>query len=320
MALSIKKNNMNFHSYIDSFFMLIHGLDYEMLSVLCDKIYLNFNLLYGNDSITREKCYELTQKLDLNYEIKKMIVDIACECINNGMYLGTKTSSNFNLSSWINHSYYVSSCCSDLSKMVGIDSEKAKTYGLLHDYGRKLDYKFDHVILGFQELYNLGFKDESVACLTHSFVNGGRCCNNERAVSGFYVDSLGNPQWKNDASYDDITLFLNNYQYNDYDIILNIADLMATDKGIVSPYDRIKDIATRRELDVTNRGYFLCEVTNVLIDLLKKANLLDTDINYIKASEGTSLEYIENYFKQVSNYFYVSYKQCLLENENDKKI
>lgn len=86
--------------------------------------------------------------------------------------------------------------------------------------------------------------------MTHSFVNGNRCANNEPAEDGFYVDDTGNPRWEENTAKDDITKFLENYQYNEYDNILTIADLMATDKGIVSPFDRIEDIATRKKLDV----------------------------------------------------------------------
>lgn len=316
IALSISNNNMNIHSFTDSFFQLIHGLDYESLDILCDKICERFSI-YENSYVRKDKSYEMTQNLHLSEELKEMIVDIAIECIQNDYYLGSKIVGNHNVVAWINHSYYVSECTRNLAWMLELDSEKARTYGLIHDYGRKNDASFNHVVDGFQELYDLGYKDEAVACLTHSFLNGERCANNEKALDGFYVDDYGNPRWVSGASVDDMTMFLENYEYSLYDTILNIADLMATSKGIASPYDRILDIATRRKIDFVNRGYFLSCLTNTLIDILKRIDLIDKDTEYIKASEGVSLSMIEEQLKKISDYFYVVYKQ--LSKERIKK-
>lgn len=316
-ALKINYNNMNVCSYVDSVFILINGLDYECLSILCDKMYEEFSI-YGNSYVTKIQCYEMTQNLYLNYELKEMIVNLFNKCIDSGMYLGTRMSSIYNSSSWINHSYYVGECCMNLALILGLDSNKARSYGMLHDYGRKKGFTFNHVIDGFEELTELGYCDSAVACLTHSFLNGGRCANNEKAVSGFYVDKDGNPRWVEGTNLDDITSFLDNYQYNDYDMILNIADLMATEKGIVSPYDRIVDIATRREIDPVNRAYFLASLTNTLIYILKRINLIAEDTEYIIANENTSLVQIETRFKQISDYFYTIYMQLSAEKKNVK--
>ena len=210
-ALSINSNNMNVCSSVDAFLILINGLPYDSLSILCDKIYEEFSLMYGAGYITMEQCYNMTQNLELSYDIKEMIVNIAYKCINDGMFLGTKIESGCNTSAWINHSYYVGECCSNLAMMVGIDLDKARSYGLLHDYGRKVDFKFDHVIRGFEKLCDLGYRDSAIACLTHSFLNGGRCANNEKALPGFYVSSSGEPKWMEGTSFDDITVFLENY-------------------------------------------------------------------------------------------------------------
>lgn len=318
-ALNTSYNDMNVHSYNDSFLQLINGLDYETLSVLCAKI--NDNLInYGYGDISELDCYNMTQNLNLSDELKEIVVKSARDCISDGVYLGTKLSSGFNVSSWLSHSYYVSECSGNLAEMMGLDKEKAMTYGLMHDYGRKIDFKFEHAIYGYQELMNIGYKDEAIGCLTHSFLNGGRCSNNEMAIEGFSLDSNGNPKWDNNIEYDDIKLFLDNYKYNEYDMILNISDLMATDKGIVSPYDRIRDIATRRKLDPVNRGYFLADFTNTLIDVLKRVDAIDKDTPYIKASDGVSLEDIEKCFEEVSKQFYVVFKQLELEKNNKKNL
>lgn len=97
--------------------------------------------------------------------------------------------------------------------------------------------------------------NEARATLTHSFINAGRCANCDPAEDGFYINSEGKPSWEDGTKVDDITEVLENMQYDDYDMILNIADLIATDKGITSPYARVEDIAKRKvpdpKIDIT---------------------------------------------------------------------
>ena len=81
--------------------------------------------------------------------------------------------------------------------------------GLLHDYGRRKDQNFNHVIEGFQSLVDLNLNNEAIVCLTHSFLNGGRCCNNEPAINGFYVDEEGNPKSQCTLLPDDLELVEN---------------------------------------------------------------------------------------------------------------
>ena len=217
----------------------------------------------------------------------------------------------------MSHSLFAGEVCATLASHLGLDADRAKAAGLLHDYGRKFTHTFDHTMSGFESLVSIGWNNEAIGCLTHSFVNGGRCSNNEPALEGFYLDSEGNAKWREGAYKDDMTLFLENYEYTDFDILLNIADLMATDKGILSPKDRIADIATRRVIDPTNRGYFLADITNVFIHILKRLNLAKEDFKYIKADKNTSLEEIQNYFEEVSSYFFNVYTNLpKLEKQN----
>ena len=204
---------------------------------------------------------------------------------------------------------------SNLANLLEINKNVALTLGLLHDYGRRKDQSFNHVIEGFQSLVDLNLNNEAIVCLTHSFLNGGRCCNNEPAINGFYVDEEGNPNFYEDTKKDDLTIFLERYNYTDYDLILNIADLMATSDAIVSPYERIEDIATRRKIDPTNRRYFLAELTNILIDLLKRINCFEEDFPHIKATKDISLDEIEMSFKVVSVCFYNAYIELSRKNE-----
>lgn len=316
-ALTSKAMQTSSRSFIDAFFLLIKDISMEDLSNLCIMIQQYYKNLPTPIELTLENCYKLTQQNNLDDIEKITIVNLASQCIKNGRYLGNKTINDgkISTSAWINHCFYASEVCANLAEQLGLDLNTAKTIGLLHDYGRKFNHSFMHTIDGFEALINLNWENEAIGCLTHSFINNGRCSNNEPAVEGFYVDKDGNPKWNENVEKDDITLFLENYQYSNYDVILNIADLMATSEGIVSPKKRLEDIATRRTIDPTNRGYFLADLTNTLIDILKKLNLIDENSNYIKANENTPLSVIENYFNQISDHFF----NAFLNFENIKK-
>ena len=292
-----------------AFFLLIHNLSKEELNNLCKYIQNYFYESNPSEMLSLEDCYTITQNTNLNEEEKNTIYQLAKSCINDGFHLGTKTINNgkINTSSWLSHSINAALVCQTLATKLNLDDKCAETLGLLHDYGRKLDHSFNHTILGFEELINIDCYPEAIGCLTHSFLNGGRCSNNEPAVEGFYVDINGNPKWKQNAPKDDLTLFLENYKYSQYDYILNIADLTATDTKILPPHERIADIATRRKIDPTNRAYFLCDLINTLINFLNKTNCNTKNYQFIKATPNISINKIEKYLKTISSHFYQIY-------------
>lgn len=320
IALSLQSSKESNHTFNDAFLLLINELSFGNLDNLCRSIQDYYLSLNPPTKLNLEECYKLTQNIKLEETDKNLIVELAIECIKSGNTLGSYTINDgtINTSEWINHCYYSSEVCSVLSKELGLDEESAKIFGLLHDYGRKYDHTFNHTIKGFEDLVDNEWYNEATSCLTHSFVMGERCSNNEPALKGFYVDDLGNEKWEPGSQKDDIGLFLEKYKYSEYDTILTIADLMATSKGIISPKERIKDIATRRIIDPTNRGYFLANFTNTLINVLKKCNYIDNNVSYIKANKFTSFAEIEDYFYKVSEYFYSTFKN-MINNKNEKQ-
>lgn len=319
IALNLQRTEKNMLSSIDAFFLLIKEVQIDDLANLCSMMQQYYLSLPNPIELSLEDCYKLTQSNEIGDVEKQIIVSLAEKCIKSGYNLGSKTINDgkINTSSWISHAFYSGEICATLATQLGLDADRAKTYGLLHDYGRKFDHTFSHVLKGFESLVDMGYNNEAIGCLTHSFVNGGRCSNNEPAVEGFYVDDEGIARWKEGTEKDDITLFLENYKFTDYDVLLNVADLMATDKGIVSPKDRIADIATRRIIDPTNRGYFLADITNTFIDILIKLNLINENIIYIEADKNTSIDQIQNYFDEVSEYFFNSFSSfAKMEKQN----
>lgn len=315
----------NTHSPADAFLLLIKVDDSSNLTQKdLENLCLKLQQFYANNKpnpieLSVYECYKLIQSNNLDEFNKNLILNLAFECIKNGIPLGNNTIQNgkINTSTWISHCMFMSEVCANLAYALNLDPDIARTRGLLHDYGRKYSHKFDHTIIGFEKLCDLGWTDEALGCLTHSFVNGGRCSSNEQAVEGFYVDDEGNPCFKEGINKDDITLFLENYKYDEYDLLLNIGDLMATSNGVVAPHERIADIATRRIIDPVNRSYFLADLTNLLIKFLNKINANNYNFTEVKATKNISLEEIENYFNNVSNYFFNVYFQIEQKNKDN---
>ncbi len=283
----------------DAFLILIHNLDINKLDNLCNK-------LAEELGISINEAYQITQNTN-DQKLKKDTLRIALDIILNNGTLGTEKINGFNTSEFINHSIYEAIFSYELATLIGINNNYAFNYALLHDYGRKYTHKFDHIIIGFEKLYDLGLYDLSKASLSHSFINGGKYCCNDSAKKGFKVDSHGKESYASEEDYDDIYDVLSTSHYNQYDEILNIADLMATSYGIVSPEERINDIAKRRNsLDTKpNRKYFLASYANLLIDYLY---LMDYPIKLTKINFNTlNLDEIKKEFTRISSIFYYFY-------------
>lgn len=319
IALQTKTFKKSNHTASEAFMLLIKGVSKEDLSNL-------ISMMENKYGISEEDSYSLTQGkstsgITVDNDFKSDLLDLAYKCIESGKNLGEKTVLNgkMNTSGWMGHVLYEGKLSKELAIKLGLDGENAQIQGILHDYGRKVTHSLEHVTRGYEKLIDEGWENEATCCLTHSFLNGGRCASNDSAEEGFYVDENGNPCWKAGAEKDDITQFLEGYKYSEYDDILNIADLMATSFAIVSPYDRIQDIATRRTLDPTNRGYFLAEFTNKLVDFMRKtgAEISEDMPNDIKATTDVSLDELNETFKNVSDKFWKFYKENI---SLDKKI
>ena len=284
---SKKSNYENNNTSEDAFLLILKDIKKEDLSNLITLIQQTFIKKY-NLNLTEDEAYEITQRDGLKLEYKKLLLELAYKCIDNGQHLGNNTilDGKINTSSWISHSLFEGRLCSQLALKDGLNPETAQKIGILHDYGRKYTHSFEHVIVGFEKLIDLGWNAEAIACLTHSFVNGNRCANNEPAEDGFYVDDAGSPQWEENTVKDDITKFLENYQYNEYDNIL-----------------------TRKKLDVKNRAYFIAEFTNKLNEFMGKVYKNNSkNEEPIKATKDVSLEQIMKKFKTVSDEFFEEYK------------
>lgn len=318
------------HNRGEAFMQLINGLEFENLSNLCVKLHERLRVDYGYENITIEDCYNLTQNLNALEEYKNLIIDLAYECIEGGKHLGNKISGPFNLSSWISHSLYVARVCEVFAEPLGANPDIAWVMGIMHDYGRRDDFRPIHVELGAINLAKLGWLEEASGCATHNDMFGDVGYNNEPDLPGYYIDDNGDPKWEEGYGDELKTLFAEKFPYSIYHILIWIADIMAPDFAIISVWDRLNDIAERRPaVDAQKkRGAYLAVVTNLytwLHDCIngnRVANVQDLfawinpkpdvpteiEIPKIKASKGVSLDEIKTKLIDISEKVFNDFK------------
>ncbi len=323
-ALQLARKNIPYmlnHTDEEAFLMCIKDLRYEDLNNYCKLLSSKFM----SPDLTPSKCYELLQKADIAL-FTEILIPTAYECLEQYKTLGSgKTpDGKFISSSWLSHSLYEAEVARTLAKISNLDESISFQMGLLHDIGRKKTHDFSHTIKGFEILIDEGWEQEAIWCLTHSFLmdftsgnhKGGRYANCDPAEDGFYVDEKLVAHPEKVIEQDDLTEFLSIFNYTMYDMILNISDLMATDRGITNPLKRVEDIATRKTPDQRNRNYFINNFTNVLRFYLESTGQLkDIDISIIQNEEEAY-----QYFQIISGDFYKFYIESLRKNKKKKFI
>lgn len=308
-------NYENSRTAADAFILCINSLPYEELDNLCNQIQQYYQSKEEPIFLSLKDCYQLTQGQDTKYvfcdkEFKQTLLSLAYKCIDEGKTVGSKLRENSKSSTtaWLSHCLYQGESAATLAKSLGLNPDTARKLGLLHDIGRKYTHTLMHTIAGFETLVDEGWIDEAYICLTHSFIGnkitkkGGRCCSCDPAIPGFYIDENGNPQLDTSFPKDDITAFLDFYNYNDYDSIINMADLMAASYGITSPYERVSDIATRTTPDPRNRNYFKAEFSNLMLYFLARTKQIEYP-GELKAKPETTEADLEQIFYNVSTLF-----------------
>ena len=264
----------SYHSIYECFFQLIDGIDKDSLSNLITMM-LNDDSINIDQTLTASDCYQMLQNKNIDDSYKITIIELAYQCMDSGIHLGSKVNEyGINTSDWIEHSLQEARLCSIMASKCGLDSDKAFKLGLLHDYGRKYDHSFRHPIIGFEKLYDLGYYEEAIGSLTHSFLNGNifACYSPSKLYT---VDNnLNAIPINNEITNNDMYTFLEKYQYTDYDRILNLADLMATSKKVVSPEERILDIESRRKMEGKQREFFLNQLSQSIIWYLNKMGIV----------------------------------------------
>ena len=141
---------------------------------------------------------------------------------------------------WISHSICVGDTAGVIAKALNLDEDYTKTLGYVHDIGKRFgwsngDSVLVHATKGYYYLKELNINEDICGiCLKHSFLNNDiNCLANGRD----YTDNTN-------EYYE----FVKNYikdEYNIYEKIINLCDLMCTSK-VNTVDDRINEIISRK--------------------------------------------------------------------------
>ena len=153
----------------------------------------------------------------------KLTSDIALELIENFRNKMENTG-------WIDHSICVGNSAGKIAESLGLDVDKAKTLGYIHDIGKGVGEFKEHVMNGYKYIKELGYEDEYAnICLTHSYLNNDVNCTG----GGFPKDIPFR------------TEFIKVHEYTIYEKIINLCDLMCTNVNMTLE-KRLVDIMLRK--------------------------------------------------------------------------
>ena len=142
---------------------------------------------------------------------------------------------------WVDHSFHTAKCAYIIaSHCEGMDVDKAYVLGLLHDIGRRYgitDCK--HVIDGYNFMLEMDYPDVARICLTHSFpYQTIKCFSGKMDIS--------------ENEYRFLDDYLSTVVYDDYDLLIQLCDALASSDGPCVIEQRLLDVAIRRGLKETS--------------------------------------------------------------------
>lgn len=135
---------------------------------------------------------------------------------------------------WIEHSFFTAKAAQNIALNIPyLDPEVAYILGLLHDIGRRRGpYFMRHILDGYNFLMEKGFDDSARICMTHSF--------HIKDINAVF------PKW--DCSQDELKFiksYLSNIEYNEYDKLIQLCDILALPTGFCLLEKRMIDISIR---------------------------------------------------------------------------
>lgn len=136
---------------------------------------------------------------------------------------------------WVAHSRGAAKIAEVIAKKCGMDSDKAYACGLLHDIGR---YKgthtgMNHAIDGYELLMERGMPEIARICLTHSF-------HPREKVDEVKLDDPEKDKFLKE--------FIYGAEYDDYDLLVQLADYMSGAHGITTIERRFCSVLWRHGL------------------------------------------------------------------------
>lgn len=145
-----------------------------------------------------------------------------------------REAARFHPGAWEQHSRYVAESAGKIAAACPeMDSDRAYVYGLLHDIGRKFGVSYlAHVYDGYHYLMDLGYAGAARVALSHSF-------NCKRL--GDYIGKFD----ISEKAQEELKELLEEMEYDDYDLLIQLSDSVAMAEGIVSLEERMNDVKKR---------------------------------------------------------------------------
>lgn len=150
------------------------------------------------------------------------------EIAENELYI----AGEMNPGPWTKHSINTGIAARNIAQKVpGLDAEKAYILGLLHDIGRRVGIVTisRHVYEGYKYANENGWEEVARICMTHSYPLMAK-------------EFSPNPDNEIDAT---IRNYLLNCKCDDYDLLIQLCDSLATDYGFCIIEKRFVDVARR---------------------------------------------------------------------------
>lgn len=137
---------------------------------------------------------------------------------------------------WIEHQICVGNTAGKIAKSLGLDEDKEKALGYIHDIGKRYGIKergaLVHGYKGYEYLKELGYDEEYAGiCILHSYLNND-------------INCLADITDKNGLEYEFQKNYVENHKYTDEEKIINLCDLMCTNK-VLTMEKRLIDLLVR---------------------------------------------------------------------------
>ena len=135
---------------------------------------------------------------------------------------------------WREHSIVAAECAYNIAKEIPeMDENKAYILGLLHDIGRRFGVtQAKHIIDGYDFMMELGYEEVARICLTHSF-------------SEKYFSTCIGREDVTEQEKERICELMERYEYDDYDLLIQVCDSISLPSGPVDMVIRMQDVKER---------------------------------------------------------------------------
>lgn len=138
-----------------------------------------------------------------------------------------------NPGAWGNHSRVAGLCAQRIAEAAGMDGEKARVLGMLHDIGRRNGvHGIRHAVDGYNFLMEKGYDQAARISMTHSFA-----IKSLESALGTIDVTEAEKQFMLD--------YIENCEYDDYDLLMQVCDSIALAEGPADMETRMGDVKRR---------------------------------------------------------------------------